>query len=499
MRAGIYTRISQDSRDPDEERGLGVERQREDCEEYAIQRDYEIAGTFTDNDTSASTLSRKARPGYEQLLDAVRAGKIGVIIAYSNSRLTRRPRELEDLIHLHEQTGVRIETVVSGSDDLSTADGRMTARIKASVDAAEAERTGERIRRQKEQRALQGKPQGGRYRVFGYSRDWKIIEQEAAALREVVKRRIDGQSMTSLARLLDDQGQRTSSGARWTSGTLAGLLANPTIAGLRPYRGAVAGPSQVPAIVTEADWLRANSIVTKRQPGTNARRWLLSGILRCGRCQGGMIGNGDRGGYRCNKAWNGCGNTTCQTLGTDSAIVSMVLAREGGAVPVKVDSPDNMSQELAQVNADIGVAHAAFKDGGMAMADYVHAMSVLRERKASIEKTVADERPPIGGLIVTLGDWIAADLSARRALIGRHVDYVQVLAANRGGNRIGPRAFDVRRLVIHWIDGSVEQLSEELLAGVPRWNGSDGWSVPKGTPIARLGPVQVEGPPHLPG
>lgn len=491
MRAAIYTRISHDTRDPDEEQGLGVERQREDCERLAANHGHEVVATYSDNDISASTLSRKHRPQYEQLLDGVRSGSIQVVVAYSNSRLTRRPRELEDLIALHEQTGVRIETVVSGSDDLSTADGRMTARIKASVDAAEAERTGERIRRQKQQRALAGKPQAGRYRLFGYTREWTIIEDEATALREIVRRRIAGQSITSLANWLDQQGLRTSSGARWTSGTLARLVENPTIAGLRPYKGEVICKSEVPAIISEADWRRANSIVTKTQPGTNARRWLLSGILRCDRCNGGMIGNGDRGGYRCNKAWNGCGNTTCQVVGTDSAVVTMVLARESQrARDVSTTPTSDGSEQLAEISAQIDSAHRAFEAGDFAMADYIHATKILRDRKAVVESAVAEAQTPITGLIVTMSDWVNSDLSARRALIGRYVDHVQVLPASRGGNRTGTNAFDVGRLVIHWHDGPPEQVSAEALSLLPRWDGTDRWSIPSGTPIAQLGPVR---------
>lgn len=96
-----------------------------------------------DNEISASSLSRKPRPVYDAMLAAVAARDVQVVVAYSNSRLTRRPLELEDLTALHDRTPVRIRTVASGEDRLATADGRMVARIKASVDAAEAERTAE--------------------------------------------------------------------------------------------------------------------------------------------------------------------------------------------------------------------------------------------------------------------------------------------------------------------------------------------------------------------
>ena len=163
--AAIYRRISLDR----EGLALGVTRQYDDCLELAHSLGLTVPNhlVFDDNDRGASDLSSKARPGYAAMVKAVREGKMKHIIAYSNSRLTRRPREFEDLIQLHTEYGVVIHTVVSGEDDLSTADGRMVARIKANIDAGEAERTGERIRRARLENARQGKPWGGP-RPFGW-------------------------------------------------------------------------------------------------------------------------------------------------------------------------------------------------------------------------------------------------------------------------------------------------------------------------------------------
>ncbi|NMO54145.1 recombinase family protein [Actinoplanes sp. TBRC 11911] len=132
LRCVIYCRISQD-RESDEK---GVTRQEEDCRALALAHGWEVVRVFVDNDLSASTRSKKKRRGYDSMIRAVNAGTVDVIVSYSNGRLTRRPLELEDLIKLHEQTNVLIHTVKSGNDDLSTADGRMVARIKAAVDAA---------------------------------------------------------------------------------------------------------------------------------------------------------------------------------------------------------------------------------------------------------------------------------------------------------------------------------------------------------------------------
>ena len=97
LRAAVYCRISDDP----EGRELGVQRQEEDCRGRAEREGWAVVGVFIDNDISASTRSRKRRPRFEDMLAAVERGEVGVIVAYSNSRLTRRPLELENLIKLH--------------------------------------------------------------------------------------------------------------------------------------------------------------------------------------------------------------------------------------------------------------------------------------------------------------------------------------------------------------------------------------------------------------
>src|SRR5690606_12964714 len=125
-----------------------------------------------DNDISASNLSKKARPAYAGMLMDVRAGVADTVIAYSNSRLTRRPAEWLELIQLANEGKLQIRTVVSGSHDLSTADGRAVAITIAAWDAAEAERTSERLKASHRHRALNGKVWKGGNRAFGWSEDY---------------------------------------------------------------------------------------------------------------------------------------------------------------------------------------------------------------------------------------------------------------------------------------------------------------------------------------
>lgn len=87
--AAIYTRISKDR----EGEALGVSRQESQSRELAQRLGVEVVAVFSDNDVSASRRSGKPRPAFAEMLSRARAGEFTHIVAYSNSRLTRRVRE----------------------------------------------------------------------------------------------------------------------------------------------------------------------------------------------------------------------------------------------------------------------------------------------------------------------------------------------------------------------------------------------------------------------
>lgn len=97
VRAAIYLRISQD-RELD---GLAIERQREDSENLAKFRRWEVVETYVDQSKGATDKTKK-RPAYDQMVADHHAGCFTAIVCYDLDRLTRQPRQLEDWI-----TGLR--------------------------------------------------------------------------------------------------------------------------------------------------------------------------------------------------------------------------------------------------------------------------------------------------------------------------------------------------------------------------------------------------------
>lgn len=450
-RACIYTRISRDA----EQEGLGVARQEEDCRALVAHNGWTLVEPpYVDNDISASTRSNKARPQYDAMLEAVRGGQIDVIVAYSNSRLTRRMRELLDLIDLHDQTGVTIHTVVSGTDDLSTADGRMVAQIKASVDAAEAERTSERLRR-----AFLAKAQNGAVgqgtRPFGWADDKVHLHpKEKGLLRKAIQDVIDGVSTHAIARRWAAAGVTTTRGKEWNHTAVRQVLRNPRLAGWRTHQGSIArNASGEPvkgvwnAMVDQPTFDALQGALDGRQPKTRrgAQRYLLSTLLRCGVCGSKCHGFKTKQGhaYACSSEGKGH-SVTVSGVQTDALIVALVEQRlasiDLSAAPVKPQEWEGEAR-LRAIPKQIAELMQAFNSAVLSGAIVFPQVQALETEQAKLER----ERPSTARRLVVASAeaFPTLDLDRQRAVVDELVEAVVVAKAERRGAPWTPDRLEV--------------------------------------------------------
>lgn len=301
-RAVIYCRISQDRTGA----GLGIDRQREDCEALAASNGWDVVETYVDNDISA--YSGKKRPGYEKMLADLDEGTATIVVAWHTDRLHRSPTELERYISISERRGVSTHTVQAGQLDLSTPSGRMTARILGAVAKQESEHKGERVARARRQKALAGEWMGG-IRPFGWGMPtgemrtvadrktgeevevpeldmMKAVPEEAEALRFWTDEILSGGSIRSLVKWCADKGVATTRGNPVTHTDMRDMLLRPRNAGIAVYRGEEVGRGQWDPIVDEAKYRAVVAILKDpartTTPGAQPK-WLGSLLYRCGR------------------------------------------------------------------------------------------------------------------------------------------------------------------------------------------------------------------------
>lgn len=459
--AAIYTRISLDS----EGLGAGVERQRRDCVDLAEQLGWPVGQVYEDNDISA--YSGKRRPAYLQMLADLEAGLRDAVIVYHLDRLTRRPLELEQFLALTRRAGVNQVRFVTGHADMGTSDGLLVLRIQSAVAAGESETKSRRVTRKMQENAEKGLPHGTGQRSYGYEKDGRTIrEEEAEVIRNLATRYLAGESAHSLTSWLQEEGIPSATGGRWATGQVRQVLASARIAGLRDYRGEAQFKAVWDPIITmeQHERIKARMESRTRSGKRSPRRYVLSGLCRCGKCGHTLYSAARPSGrrYECRSGpdfFGGCGHLVVTAEPVEAIIADLVILR--------LDTPEladalagraTANTRAAQAAADVSRANAqleelarAYAAEQISMAEWLAARKPIEHRLREAERHFAraTETDALSGLVGngnTLREqWDTLNLSRQHAIISAVVDHV-VIAPPTGN----PGVFDPARVQPVW-------------------------------------------------
>jgi site-specific DNA recombinase len=299
-RAAIYCRISRDG----DGRGLGVERQRDDCLDLAriLGLTVDPADIVEENDptangkatsASASVYANKPRPKFDRLVERVRAGEVTHVLSYSMSRLTRDMIEREGLLSLRH-AGATITTTQATRiyPGMSSNEVDMV-RMMGVRDTGESDLISERTKRKFDQNAAAGTPHGPI--AYGWTRHHEpngtvvdtIDEAQAGVIREAARRMLAGETTYGIAFDLTQRKIPAPRGGAWSPTILSKIMLRERNAARRVHRGVVVGPAAWSPIYDDAthDAVVAHLHDPERGPRRRAaRRHLLSGVLVCGNC-----------------------------------------------------------------------------------------------------------------------------------------------------------------------------------------------------------------------
>jgi DNA invertase Pin-like site-specific DNA recombinase len=481
----IYARLSQDRGRKSENTDIQII----ECTEHIIDQGQPVDPdlVFKDNDLSASIFSTAPRPGWLDLLGAIREGRVTHVIITEVSRLCRNLADAIELVGLSKETPFTTVELTNGVRyDLRTVQGEHDF-LEAVLDASrESGKSSVRLKRKKRVRAREGyynggsRPYGYRKPVGGEPGTLEPVPSEVAVVQEIYERLKAGELVLPLVADLNARGIPSATGGRWWPTTLMKLVTSPRIKGVRSHHG-VEYPATWPAIVSPEDFERVQAILSHQTRPFNTgnrltkRSYLLTGWAVCGSaydegksCEaklwpGAMKAYREvapKRRYRCisvdsTGAAHGCGKVTRLADPLELFVSEAVLARYEGedlAALVAPDAPEELHELAQSLGEDRQRLDQASRDRYRRKGDPLRleegqflaiqaeikdAMLAVQRRMARLEQGRALAAIPVG---MTLRQaWDAADLGWRRTILSLVV--VQVIVyPGFPGRRLWPVA-----------------------------------------------------------
>ncbi len=321
MRAATYARYSSDRQSE-----ASVTDQLRLCREHTERHGWEIVAEEADHAMSGAVL---LRPGLQRLLELARRREIDVVLTESLDRISRSQA---DIAAIFEQLTFNDVKIVTLSEGLVS---ELHVGLGGTMSALYLKQLAEKTRRGLRGRIEQGRSAGGRAYAYrpvsdehGKPGKLAIVIEEAEIVRRIFKDYVAGKSPRAIAKALNREGVPGPLVKGWTASTIignrkrgTGLLNNTLYRGQRVWnrlhyrrdpetrkRVSQLNPpdewiaTEVPElrVIDENLWARAQALQESRSretrpdigggPDWRHRRpkHLLSGLIKCAACGGGM-------------------------------------------------------------------------------------------------------------------------------------------------------------------------------------------------------------------
>jgi len=463
-RSGIYVRISTVDAAGNE---TATARQEADCREAVARDGDELVRVYRDVDRSAYDLSVE-RPAFEEMLRDASQGDLQRVVAWKWDRLCRSLLDAGRLHQLVEVNGIDVNTVMDPISSWSSSSAALEVGIRAGLGAGESKSTSMRLRRVNEERAAKGLPHAGGRRGFGMKNGHlQIDEAEAAIVRECADRVLSGQSLTGVARDLNERGVTTTRGGTWGATNLRRLLIAPHVAGRRMFRGEIVESDVIPPILDDVTWVALNKLLTdpkrSRRHGAEMNR-PLSGVVRCSTCGSTMKprtrkSEGQRPSYVCRREpdSSACGGRSIQADDLDQYVLASITERIESdplsrALIMRDDSQDAaLADRLLAVREARADTVRLFSEGHLTASELVAA----QKQSADAARSLEDELIKRGSARVLVGvladDHLESIWNERGNQWARELVRLLINSIEIHPNPVrGRRAFDPDRIKIYW-------------------------------------------------
>jgi site-specific DNA recombinase len=337
-KAVIYARFSSEN-----QRDESIDAQIRAIQEYAKRNNIEIIEIYTDRARSATS---DKRPDFQRMVKDSEKENFDMVIVH---KLDRFSRDKYDSVYYKKRllkNGVKVVSVTEQLDD-SPESVILESVLEGMADYYSKNLAREAMKGMKET-AYKCQHTGGTpplgYDVDKETRKYIINPNEAEAVKLIFEKYLQGHTVMSIVNELNDRGYRTKKGVLFGTNSIRSIIKNEKYCGTFVFNKSASKDAfgrrngsktkddkdiikikgGVPAIVTEDDYNRAQSLMESKMNGKGGRQkakeiYLLSGIIKC-KCGHAMYGNRRKPkgkplyvSYRCGARHKKGVNSDCKT------------------------------------------------------------------------------------------------------------------------------------------------------------------------------------------
>jgi len=273
------------------QRDVSIEQQLSDIRAYADREGYHIVREYADHARSGFK-DLSARSEFNAMIASAASRGFDTVLCWKVDRFGRNRADSASFKQHLARLGVSVVYVM---EPIPTgAAGVLTEGMLEAIAEWYSRNLSENVTRGMNDNAKKCLYNGTK--LFGYTcgpdKHYMIVPEEAAVVRKIYDRYLEGYSAAAICVELNAAGLHTSRSVRFSPQTVLRLLSNERYTGVYIWKD-IRVPGGMPAIVDDATFQEAQRMkkLTTRHVSLHSVDFLLSGKAFCGHCGRAMIGD----------------------------------------------------------------------------------------------------------------------------------------------------------------------------------------------------------------